>query len=360
MDLLVLVLDLNPAEWGKRGSFPPTSHAKPEPSSPSSTTTTSSSSSSPLPPLPAPGSFTSVLSQLLVFLSAFLLLSQHNQLAVIAAHPDTARYIYPPHRDKSSAHSSGDERKDDSAMALDGEEKEPRAAPPLSSASLTTSLPQTVQALLAAHPSPSSSSPPLLAGALSLALCHINRLKRAYPKLRARVLCCGVSADSSASYIAMMNAIFSAHKLATPIDSLVLHPTHSLFLQQAASLTSGLYLHLPTSVSLLQHLLVTFLPDVQSRAHLLLSHPTAVDYRATCFCHRRVVEQAMVCPVCLAIYCKATPTCQMCKSAFMAQHVRGTLPGSGAAAGAVQRRPAVGAVKKEEPKKTVEDKEEKR
>ena len=349
----MLVLDLNPTEWGKRGTFPPVS-TKPEPSL--------SASTQPLP-LPAPASFTSVLSQLLVFLSAFLLLSQHNQLAVIAAHPDTARYIHPPQREQ---HDDSDKR-----MAVDDEEKQQMGAPPstppcytppLSSASLSTSLPQAVQSLLSRYPSPSPSSPPLLSGALSLALCHINRLKRSYPKLRARVLCVSVSMDSSASYIAMMNNIFSAHKLAVPIDSLVLHTTHSLFLQQAASLTAGLYLHLPSpTASLLQHLLVTFLPDVASRAHLLLSHPTAVDYRATCFCHRRVVEQAMVCPVCLAIYCKATPTCGMCKSAFMAQHVRGTLP---AAAGG-QRKPGgavagVGGVKKEEIKKLRDDKEEKR
>ena len=340
MDLLVLVLDLNPTEWGKRGTFPPTI-TKPEPSS----------ASSPPPPLPAPASFTFVLSQLLVFLSAFLLLSQHNQLAVIAAHPDTARYIYPPQRD---LHSDADSR-----MAVDGEEKEEKDAaanqrqrytPPLSSASLSTSLPQSVQSLLSAYPSPSPSSPPLFSGALSLALCHINRLKRTYPKVRARVLCLTVSSDSSASYIAVMNSIFSAHKLAVPIDSLVLHASNSLFLQQAASLTTGLYLHLPSpTASLLQHLMVTFLPDVSSRAHLLLSHPTAVDYRATCFFHRRVVEQAMVCPVCLAIYCKATPTCGMCKSAFVAQHVRGTLPAGG---GVGQKRPGVaGGVKMEEERK---------
>ena len=344
----MLVLDVNPTEWGKRGTFPPTTTK----SEPSSTT----SSPPPPPPLPAPASFTSVLSQLLIFLSGFLLLSQHNQLAVIAAHPDTARYIYPPQR--PDAHSDADT---DSRMVVDGEEKQdtahnqpPRFTPPLSSTSLTAALPQAVQSLLAAYPSPSPSSPPLLSGAVSLALCHINRLKRSYSKLRARVMCVSVSLDSSASYIAMMNSIFSAHKLAVPIDSLVLHPSQSLFLQQAASLTAGLYLHLPSpTASLLQHLMVTFLPDVASRAHLLLSHPTAVDYRATCFCHRRVVEQAMVCPVCLAIYCKATPTCGMCKSAFMAQHVRGTLP----AAGAGQRRPA-GALKKEEERKD-EQKEEK-
>ena len=343
----MLLLDLNPAEWGKRGTFPPTP-IKPDPSS-----TTPSP-----PPLPAPASFTFVLSQLLIFLSAFQLLSQHNQLAVIAAHPDTARYIYPPQRGSSDS---------DSRMAVDGEEKEeknaatnqrPHYTAPLSSTSLTTALPDAIQSLLAAYPSQSPSSPPLLAGALSLALCHINRLKRSYPKLRARVLCVSVSGDSSSSYIAMMNSIFSAHKLAVPIDSLVLHPTNSLFLQQAASLTSGLYLHLPApTASLLQHLMVTFLPDVASRCHLLLSHPVAVDYRATCFCHRRVVEQAMVCPVCLAIYCKATPTCGMCKSAFMAQHVRGTLP-----AGLAGQRRVVGSggVKKEEQKRPAEDKEEKR
>ena len=346
----MLLLDIHPAEWGKRGAFPPSAGADPSLNADAAAS------------LPSPPSFSTVFSQLIVFLNAFLLLSKLNRLAVIAAHPSTASYLYPPpppSPSPSASSSSPSEHKYD-----DGESKEdpPRPKRPgilqgsaqsgADTSGLSALLHEQITAVVDRHPAPPSDAPSLLAGALSMGLCHINRAKRAAPKLRSRVLVVSASAESSASYVPLMNAIFSAHKLALPIDALVLHATDSLYLQQACSITQGLYAHpSPASQqSLLPLLLLTFLPDTLTRGHLVTGGQVEVDYRAVCFCHRKPVHQAMVCPVCLAVYCTATPRCPMCGSRFVSQLVQQR----GSATGAAQAN----SVKKEE-KVDKHDKDEK-
>jgi len=130
-----------------------------------------------------------------------------------------------------------------------------------------------------------------------------------------------VSADVSSQYVAMMNAIFSAQKLAVPVDSCVLAERDSLFLQQAAHLTNGVYYKPPAVLGLLQHLLMTFLPDANSRRHLILPQSAHVDYRASCFCHHRLIELGRVCPVCLSIFCEDKKNwirCDTCGTRFAA------------------------------------------
>jgi Transcription factor Tfb4 len=97
-----------------------------------------------------------------------------------------------------------------------------------------------------------------------------------------------------------MNCIFSAQKQSVALDACVLRPMDSLFLQQASHLTGGVYRRPSTSSTLLQILLTDFLPDSVSRKHLVLPQQESVDYRATCFCHKRIVQQGVVCPVCLS------------------------------------------------------------
>ena len=329
MDLLVLVLDLNPLEWGKRGAFPPSTSA------PDAHSTPSKSDDATSPPAP----FGLVFAQVLVFLNAFLLLSKQNRLAVIAAHPNTAAFLYPTPLPPPSSTDDPD--------ASDSQASFPPSAPPLplsgnesnaDPSTLPRLLHSAVRSLLHLHSTIPPSSPPLLAGALSLALCHINRVKRGLPKLRSRILLLSASPDSSSSYVPFMNCIFSAHKLSLPLDALVLHPLDSLYLQQAASITSGVYVHPSSSTqrdALLPLLLLHFLPDPVTRQQLTHAGQVEVDYRAVCFCHGRSVSQAMVCPVCLAVYCTATPRCPMCDSAFMTAVVSrgGGVAQAGAATG---------------------------
>ena len=47
-----------------------------------------------------------------------------------------------------------------------------------------------------------------------------------------------------------------------------------------------------------------FLPDQISRKSLVSPTQVGVDFRAACFCHRRVVDVGFVCSICLSIFCK--------------------------------------------------------
>jgi len=167
-----------------------------------------------------------------------------------------------------------------------------------------------------------------LAGALSLALCYLNRLHTSSHvngvnigsvKLRSRILICSLCPiDQSSQYVHIMNAIFSTQKQSIPVDSCVIGEKDSLFLQQASHLTKGVYARVDTKEqkALLQYLMFLYLSDPTSRSHLILPVQASVDFRATCFCHGQVVSLAVVCPVCLAIFCKSTPKCAVCSTRF--------------------------------------------
>lgn len=72
------------------------------------------------------------------------------------------------------------------------------------------------------------------------------------------------------------------------------------------SAAGGLYVRPQLPQGLLQYLLGAFSADTATRASLNVgSGAQAVDYRASCFCHKTVVDQAWICSVCLSIFCKA-------------------------------------------------------
>ncbi|GBF92401.1 hypothetical protein Rsub_05603 [Raphidocelis subcapitata] len=118
----------------------------------------------------------------------------------------------------------------------------------------------------------------------------------------------------------------------------VLGPADSSFLQQAAHITGGLYLRPHAAGGLLQYLLTAFAADTTTRCYLNLYQPTGVDYRASCFCHKRVIDTGFICSVCLSIFCKDNmrlPACPTCKSVFAGRGGGGGggASGGGAAAG---------------------------
>lgn len=47
-----------------------------------------------------------------------------------------------------------------------------------------------------------------------------------------------------------------------------------------------------------------FLADAQARLALVNPTQDTVDFRAACFCHRRVIDTGFVCSVCLSIFCE--------------------------------------------------------
>ena len=156
----------------------------------------------------------------------------------------------------------------------------------------------------------------LLGGALSLALCHINKASRTFPDVKARLLVVQAAPDHSPDYIAIMNCIFSAQKLNVPVDAVILARDDSVLLQQAAHLTSGVYLKPEAGSNLSQIMLSSFIVDSHSRTSMDLPTLTDVDYRGTCFCHRKVVDVGHVCSVCLSVFCSFSPICSTCGARF--------------------------------------------
>ncbi|KAK2071961.1 hypothetical protein P8C59_006342 [Phyllachora maydis] len=163
--------------------------------------------------------------------------------------------------------------------------------------------------------------------------------------LHARILVLSVSDSSPAQYIATMNAVFAAAHAGIPIDTLSLRGS-ATFLQQASFITRGTFVRAANPQGLLTYLMFGFhsssmppfaggppaggppgrgpggkgtgkpgakkgggkgsagVTEAYSTSGLLVP-PTAdvVDFRAACFCHRRVVDTGFVCSICLSIFC---------------------------------------------------------
>jgi transcription initiation factor TFIIH subunit 3 len=199
-----------------------------------------------------------------------------------------------------------------------------------------------------------NSTSTMIAGALTLGLSYINREKVAYAEstgssnaeatanqtttdpttvssrnaaFQSRILLLSVSpsTDIAHQYIPIMNCIFACQRLSIPVDICQIplpntSATSTVFLQQAADATKGIYIPIrlessssdtrskTMSLILLQYLLTAFLPSPQSsRLHLILPTSISVDFRAACFCHRNVVDIGFVCSICLSIFCAPPP-----------------------------------------------------
>lgn len=147
--------------------------------------------------------------------------------------------------------------------------------------------------------------------------------------LHARIVVVSVSDSSPAQYIPTMNAVFAASHAGIPVDILSLRGT-ATFLQQASYITRGTFLEAASPQGLLTYLMFGFASSIDTRQTVttttqgagqagtraaidgasgleqLISPSTAsVDFRAACFCHRRVVDTGFVCSVCLSIFCEA-------------------------------------------------------
>lgn len=141
-------------------------------------------------------------------------------------------------------------------------------------------------------------------------------MRGAASRSKARILVLQAAADTPMQYIPVMNAIFSAQRADTVIDGVVLSGQDSSFLQQASHLTGGLYFKLPDPSSLLQVLLQHLLSDTATRSMLSIPQTQGVDFRASCFCHKRTIDVGYVCSVCLSIFCRPLAQCSTCSTHF--------------------------------------------
>lgn len=102
---------------------------------------------------------------------------------------------------------------------------------------------------------------------------------------------------------------------------------------QATHLTGGLYFRPAHRGAALQYLVQSLTAPTDTRAMLAIHQPQGVDFRASCFCHKRAIDVGYVCSVCLSIFCRQAPSCFICGTAF-AGAKRKAAAGTGAAVGA--------------------------
>jgi transcription initiation factor TFIIH subunit 3 len=99
----------------------------------------------------------------------------------------------------------------------------------------------------------------LIAGAMTMALCYLNRMDKEHElreeTLSSRILVIKGSEDNPEQYMNFMNAVFTAQKQNVVIDACILDNDSGL-LQQACDITGGIYLKIPQVTGLLQYLLV--------------------------------------------------------------------------------------------------------
>ncbi|KAG7098767.1 hypothetical protein E1B28_000675 [Marasmius oreades] len=174
-------------------------------------------------------------------------------------------------------------------------------------------------------------APVALVGALTKALCYINRLTVeanaattsstdqslepvALPD--PRILIVSVSPDITSSYIPVMNSIFSAQKLKVTIDACQISGPENVFLQQATHLTGGSFIYAERQDALLQYLIMALLSPPSVRRTIAVPTQDKIDFRATCFCHKNIVDIGFVCSVCLSIFCQPVPVCSTCRTKF--------------------------------------------
>jgi len=281
----------------------------------------------------------SAIANLLIFINAHLAFNNANKVAIIASHTQRAVFLYPPppypsrptngtststngaqngHAQPQNGHDSDDEMADSFHQDQLHEDEANHYRP---FRVIQSTLLSSLTSLYATTP-PSSLTPTTsISGALTLALTYINKQQmlaattlttttstnppptdpsqtRA-PPLLPRILILSVSGDLAHQYIPIMNSIFACQRLAVPIDICKI-AGDTVFLQQASDATYGTYIKLDAPQGLLQYLMMGFLPDQTSRRVLVPTTAVGVDFRAACFCHRKVVDVGFVCSVCLS------------------------------------------------------------
>lgn len=293
-------------------------------------------------------SLSKVVVNLLVFINAHIAINHANRVAVVASHSERAVWLYPTPTPKLSA-SNGTSDGEDVEMThgITNANGGPVLPPPDDPnkyrpfSQIEHALTNNLRKLMSTTSAESLSATPatMMAGALTMALTYISKQSAALPTaassaqfnysdpsstaggndlsadpskaqnllgLTSRILILSVSGDLADQYIPIMNSIFACQRLGIPIDILKLSGD-TVFLQQAADATGGIYMALDekSRAGFLQYLMFAYLPDQTARDHLIMpGESEGVDFRAACFCHRRVVEIGFVCSICLSIFCE--------------------------------------------------------
>ncbi|KAG7446289.1 Tfb4-domain-containing protein [Guyanagaster necrorhizus] len=284
-----------------------------------------------------PLALNSFLSQLLVFLNAHLASKHENTLAVFGALPGKSVMLY-----------SSIDQEVGATMQMDSNSY-------LAFKMVDSAIVRSIRDELDVLMDDEEEAPCGLVGALTKALCYVNRVALASTSdnssqsLEAgsstdpRILILSVSPDLTTSYIPIMNAIFSAQKLKVAVDACQIYGTDSVFLQQAAHLTGGSYISLERRDALLQYLIMSFLSPPSIRKVLSVPTQDRIDFRAACFCHKNIIDIGFVCSVCLSIFCQPVPVCSTCRTKFpikTLQRLNAAKPLLAQSNGSVERTPS--------------------
>ncbi|POY70699.1 hypothetical protein BMF94_6282 [Rhodotorula taiwanensis] len=289
-DLLCLIVDLNPVSWANAAIPDPDTDDR----------------------LSLEGALDSVL----VYANAHLALRHENEVAVFAAGPNMSRQLYSSQLAKSESAASCSATASTSTQADANTYQQFRQ--------VDERIRTGVKDMMRDMPEQPDGTSNLV-GALSMALCHVNRLNSSdtfgassasLKKAKPRIVILSVTQDASTQYVPIMNCIFTAQKNNIQIDVCKIHGTDAVFLQQACHLTGGAYFRLQRRAGLLQYLMMGFLPGPAARRNLNQPKQEHVDLRAACFCHRRIVDIGYVCSVCLSIFCSPLPVCSTCRTKF--------------------------------------------
>lgn len=271
-------------------------------------------------------SFSKAVDNIIIFLNSHLAHNSSNQVAVIASQPRGASWLYPKPPPTPAADV---EMQDNSSTARSVAAANKFMVFDYIESTISNSLREILNSFTDQDRAPSNTE---MASALTLALSYTNKANIALltsrggadaassalrsstvtpHTLRARILVISVSDASPVQYNPTMNAIFAASHAGVMIDVLALRgdrfSPNTTFLQQAADMTHGTYNCIPVasisgSTGLLPHLMHGF-ADADARAALAVSIQDTVDFRAACFCHRKIISKGFVCSICLSIFC---------------------------------------------------------
>lgn len=267
-------------------------------------------------------SLAQAISNILVFVNAHLAFSNTNQVAVIAAHVNRAVWLYPTAQKPAAARdNSGDVQMQD-VSAETNSSSSPSANKYPQFAQIESSVFSSIQNLMAETTIQDLDQVTTqLSGALTLALCRINKASQALsssdttlsnaapvnstapPPVKGRIVVISVSDSEPSQYIPTMNAVFAAAHNQVAIDTIAL-AGDSTFLQQACFNTNGIFLKASNPQGLLTYLMFGLIPDTEARESIITPTHDTVDFRTACFCHGKVVDTGFVCSVCLSIFCE--------------------------------------------------------
>lgn len=261
----------------------------------------------------------SVFESIIVFLNAHLAFNSSNQVAVIAAHSQGIKYLYPKSNvGNNKAASSSTSGKDLSIINNDMYRQ---------FRNVDETLVEELYKLFQEEKNEIDkvTQKSTLAGGISAGLTYINRISRELAtialKSRLLVITCGSGGgrDEIFQYIPIMNCIFSATKLKCPIDVVKIGGhRESTFLQQTTDATNGVYLHLESTQGLIQYLSTAMFIDPSLRPIIVKPNQGSVDFRTSCYLTGKVVAIGYICSVCLCVLSILPPgnKCPACDSEF--------------------------------------------